>query len=246
MFQSSITRWHFIALFLGFGLLTAAFGLFIYNLADSGVVEEAELPPVPERASTILEFWLGSDDGKIMVDERRLALWEQPNEIQKETIRSRFSHDFKLAQAGEYDSWALLPRGRLALVLLLDPIPEIIYEGTLKELADNQKAINVSLDGIRLHQDAEIDIIERAFFYRPLMKSESVEIQNRAVGLYERLWQIAPDDKKEFFETWLNQARKSRDAIAQFGRFPEYNQFLNRESTDEEKKYLDPMTQSLD
>ena len=239
MFQSSITRWHFIGIFLGFGLITAAFGLFIFNLADSEVEVEHTLAPVPERVSAVLDFWFGSDEGKIVLDGRRLALWEEPNDIQKETIRSRFTHDFKLAQQGNYDDWGLHPRGRLALLLLLDSIPHIIYKGTMKDLDDDEKALKVALEGIRLNQDADLEIIERAFFYHPLTNTESLEIQNRAVGLYERLWQIAPDDKKDYFEKWLNEAKKTRDVIYEFGRFPERNKLLNRKSSAPEAQYLE-------
>lgn len=239
MFQSSITRWHFIGVFLGFGLITAAFGLFIFSLADDDVAVEHTLPPVPERASTVLEFWFGNDEGKILLDGRRLALWEEPNEVQKETIRSRFTHDFKLAQQGTYDTWGLHPRGRLALLLLLDPIPHILYKGTAKDLEDDEKALKVALEGLRLNQDDDLEIIERAFFYHPLTNVESLEVQNRAVGLYERLWQIAPDDKKDYFEKWLNEAKKSRDIIHEFGRFPEPNQLLNRKSGEPENVSLD-------
>ncbi len=236
MLQSSVSRWHFIAAFLALGLVTAGFGLFMYSLVNRDDVEHT-LPPVAERASEIITFWFGSDDGHIRLDEKRLALWASPNETQKETMAQRFIQDIKMVSDGQNKEWQHHPRGRLALILLLDPFSEILQQPK-KALEENQRAMELALEGIKKNQDIDLSLVERAFFYRPLVDMESLVLQNRAVALYERLVEVAPASEKEFFGQWLEMAKQSRGIIHQCGRFPSRNEMLERPTTELERQFL--------
>jgi uncharacterized protein (DUF924 family) len=48
-----------------------------------------------------------------------------------------------------------------------------------------------------------------------------------------------PTVHRETFSSFLDFAVKHRDVIRQFGRFPHRNQILGRESTPEEKTFLE-------
>jgi uncharacterized protein (DUF924 family) len=63
----------------------------------------------------------------------------------------------------------------------------------------------------------------------PLVHSEDLADQERAVFLFEALG--LPD--------YLRSAREHRDIIARFGRFPHRNEMLGRETTPQERIFLD-------
>ena len=66
------------------------------------------------------------------------------------------------------------------------------------------------------------------FLVLPFAHSEALADQERSVALARR---IGPDD--------LAHAKHHRDIVRRFGRFPHRNAILGRESTPEEKHYLD-------
>jgi uncharacterized protein (DUF924 family) len=63
-------------------------------------------------------------------------------------------------------------------------------------------------------------------------------MQDRAVALYEKLAHEAAADERQLFEGFLDYARKHRDVMARFSRFPHRNELLGRPSTPEEIEFL--------
>jgi uncharacterized protein (DUF924 family) len=66
------------------------------------------------------------------------------------------------------------------------------------------------------------------FFYLPFAHSEDLADQERSVALVERLG-----------EPNLSHAKRHRDIIRRFGRFPHRNPILGRTMRPEEQEYLD-------
>ena len=77
--------------------------------------------------------------------------------------------------------------------------------------------------------DRALAQVKRLFLYLPLEHSESLEDQELCLRLVAAL----DEDPK-----WLDYARRHRDIIARFGRFPHRNAVLSRESTPEELAFL--------
>jgi len=77
-----------------------------------------------------------------------------------------------------------------------------------------------------------IDEPARQFFYMPLVHSECLVDQDRAVRLFKTRM-------PETGEGNLTHARAHREVIRRFGRFPTRNEALGRSSNDGEKGYLD-------
>lgn len=243
MLQSSISRWHFIAAFLILGALAASFGLVIYSLVDDDTYEVV-LPPTPERADKILDYWLGGSEGKFAVSPARVQLWKSPNEKQEDEMKTYFSHDIKLVDT-DYGHWKLHSRGRLALILLTD----VFAQASMSEkdyFEMNEMAAEIAMEGIRKNQDKDLNLVERGFFYRPFVYTESLAMQNRAVGLYEALLESAPSQYRDLFEFWYAQAKHNRDIIHKYGRFPERNALLKRDSTTQEEIYLEELLRQED
>ena len=76
--------------------------------------------------------------------------------------------------------------------------------------------------------EAEPEQARRQFWLMPLMHSEDLAVQEAALPLFERF----SDPRTADF------ARRHRDVIARFGRFPHRNAVLGRVSSAEELAFL--------
>ena len=186
----------------------------------------------------ILEFWFGSDPDDSMVAKEKSALWWSKNPAIDGEIRQRFESSVTSATAGELSDWRSNPRGRLALILLTDQFPRNIYRDSPRAFAQDSKALAWSLHGIEQGLDSQLRPIERVFFYLPLEHAESLEHQEQSVKYFCELLSIVNAGQKAIFEEYLNFAVRHRDVIARFGRFPQRNQILGRESTPAERAFL--------
>jgi uncharacterized protein (DUF924 family) len=63
-------------------------------------------------------------------------------------------------------------------------------------------------------------------------------MQDLSVALYEKLAAEAAAAERDLFDGFLDYARKHRDVVARFGRFPHRNELLGRPSTAEEIEFL--------
>ena len=63
-------------------------------------------------------------------------------------IKEKFGHSLELASKGELDHWKSTARGRVALVILLDQFSRNIYRDTPRSFAQDEVALDISLDTI--------------------------------------------------------------------------------------------------
>ena len=155
-----------------------------------------------------------------------------------ETLRLRFGALMQDALEGRLDAWASTPRRRLALILLLDQFPRNIHRGRAAAFAGDMQALPLALTGMQLGADIALGPAERMFFYMPLQHAESLEVQEEGLAAFERLMYDAPDEQRELFRGAFGFARRHRDIIARFGRFPHRNAVLGRSNTPEETAWL--------
>jgi uncharacterized protein (DUF924 family) len=64
-------------------------------------------------------------------------------------------------------------------------------------------------------------------------------MQQRSVAQFEELRGRTPAGCESQFDGYLDYARRHRDVIQRFGRFPHRNAVLGRTSTPEERAYLE-------
>jgi len=145
-------------------------------------------------------------------------------------IRRRFGDLLTQAVAGGLDGWAGSPRGRLALIIVLDQFSRNIHRGSGQSYAGDAKAQALTLEGIALGLDKSLTFSERQFFYMPLMHAEETTLQEQCVAQFEGL-------KKEA-EGLLGYATGHAAIVARFGRFPHRNAVLGRASTPEEAAFI--------
>jgi len=177
----------------------------------------ATLQPNPE-AQKVVAFW----------SEAGPALWFAKDAQFDARFRERFLRDHEAAARGELMQWQATPEGALALVILLDQFPRNAFRGTSRMYDTDAMARKVANTAFAAGYDQKLPRELQKFFVLPFAHSEDLADQERSVALARR---IRPDD--------LAHAEHHRDIVRRFGRFPHRNAILGRESTPEEKHYLD-------
>lgn len=173
---------------------------------------------IPPGAKAVLDFWIGAGKDK----------WFDGDEEFDRDFHQRCLTLYEAAVRGEMAEWSTTPVGALSLILLLDQFPRNAFRGTTRAYYSDVLARQTAAAGIAAGHDRHFDSELRGFFYMPFMHSENIADQDRSVALQSDLsWD------------WRRPAARHRDIIARFGRFPHRNRILGRETTPEEKRYLD-------
>jgi uncharacterized protein (DUF924 family) len=196
------------------------------------------------RAQDILDYWFGPDPLAPAQIGNRIRMWfggDDPPEIRElrdEDMAERFGDLARQAAAGELDAWATSPHRLLALILLLDQMPRNIYRGTSRAFQQDEKALNLALEGMATGADAVLTPIQRVFLYMPLQHSESPDIQDESVAAFRSLVAQSAPEHRAVFEGCLNFALLHQRLVKRFGRFPHRNRVLGRRSSEAELTFL--------
>lgn len=190
------------------------------------------------RIDAVLGFWFKEKELNAPKIDGRMDIWFGENSVFDEEIAREFSDDVERASAGQLDHWAHQPRGRLALIILLDQFRRKIYRGTPKAYANDRQALKLCVEGAMEKKDKGLTPIQRAFFYMPLQHAESRRVQERSCAIFNKLTAAVSPTYKETFETIAQFAELHADIVKNFGRFPHRNAILKRENTAEEDEYL--------
>jgi uncharacterized protein (DUF924 family) len=191
-----------------------------------------------DQPESVLDFWFGPRGRALEIAGRQTGLWFGKSPENDQAVTERFSAALIAAAAGRLDHWATTPRGRLALVIVLDQFPHHIHRDRPQAFATDPQALAQSLAALATSEDRQLAPIERVFLYLPLEHAESLGMQDRSVSLFETLANEAADDERALFDGFLDYARRHRDVVARFGRFPHRNAILGRPSTPDELEFL--------
>ena len=197
------------------------------------------------RIEDVLTFWFKEHALSAPQIDRRMDIWFGADPIFDHEITKEFANDVELASAGKLNYWAESPRGRLALIIMIDQFRRNIHRNTAQAFSKDTMALKYCVEGAMKKHEQDLAPIEKVFFYMPLQHAESRKVQAKSVLLYERLIASASPTYRETFETVLQFAELHKDIIDQFGRFPHRNTLLNRENTPEENEYLSGDTPSF-
>lgn len=210
-------------------------GLLCSLIALSTLCAEESIDP---KAQEILDFWFGPIKTADDFPQDKIILWFGKKDDVDKDMRNKYEYLVQAAANHELDSWTRTPRGRLALILLLDQFPRNIYRDTPQAFAYDQQALKLAFEGIDKNEDAQLLPIERAFLYFPLMHSEDPKIQKISIEKYHALAQSVPTALYSNYRSYERFALRHFDVINSFGRFPHRNKILGRDSTPEEIDFL--------
>ena len=190
------------------------------------------------RAEEILRFWFADSLRNDADLSPYVARWFGSDANFDRSIAERFGADTQQAADGAFDGWKESPRGRLALIILLDQFTRNVFRGMAKAYACDAQAAQICLEGLAAGADRSLAPVERLFFYLPLLHSERLADQDRSVECFRRLAAECDGAQSREFEQWLRLARRHRRIVAWFGRFPHRNVILGRTSTAAERIFL--------
>lgn len=178
----------------------------------------------------VLDFWFGDAD---RVDTR----WFNGGDAFDRDIRDRFGDTIDDALAGRLDAWADDVDGALALIVVLDQFTRNAFRGTPRAFAGDILALALARRLVDAGHDLALPPLRRWFAYMPLEHAEDLARQHESVNRFEALLADA-GVHGEALAAALDYARRHRDVIARFGRFPHRNEILGRASTPQEAAFL--------
>ena len=186
----------------------------------------------------LLDWWFGSAEkpADIVADTGKLGFGKRDS--QDLEARERFGDLVEQALAGGLTEWAQRPQGWLALVLLLDQLPRMLYRETPKSFAGDLRAQALVAQGIAADFDRQLPAMQRSFIYLVFEHCENLAVQNEAISRFAALQDEQPPEDRPVFADQLDYAERHQKIIARFGRFPHRNRILGRESTPEELAFL--------
>jgi uncharacterized protein (DUF924 family) len=167
----------------------------------------------------VIAFWRAAGPDK----------WFERDDALDAEIRAKFLATYEAAAAGRLDAWQATPDGTLAVLILLDQFPRNLFRDDARAYATDAKARAIAERAITRGIDRLFALPERRFFYLPLMHSENLGDQERCIALCRE----AGDDEG------VKHAETHADVIRRFGRFPHRNPALGRDTTEEERAFLD-------
>ncbi|HEY0839412.1 MAG TPA: DUF924 family protein [Vulgatibacter sp.] len=191
-----------------------------------------------ERAEQILRYWFGDGSDGWSLPADRQPLWFRGGPQVDEEIRLRFGPDVEVAVDGGFADWKATPRGRLALVILLDQFTRNVHRGTPGAFAGDRLALPLAVEALEKGIDRELRPVERPFLYLPLEHAEDSKMQALSVDAFRRLAEEAPAVVRPAYDVFLDYAIQHQVIVDRFGRFPPRNAILGRETTPEEAEFL--------
>jgi uncharacterized protein (DUF924 family) len=186
------------------------------------------------KPETILEFWIGSGPDPFA----NAARWWKKDPAFDAEIAERFGPTLAACARGELEAWREAPKSCAAYIILIDQFSRNIHRNEAAAFALDDRARAACIAGIARGLDAALGPVERLFFYMPLVHTEDVTVQDRAIVLLATLMEEASADARKTFVDSVVAAVKHRKIVARFGRFPHRNAILGRASTEEELAFL--------
>ena len=191
-----------------------------------------------DKIHELLTFWFGDLGHADLPSSDRTNLWFGENEKLKQALLHTFKEEYFAAVEGKLNHWIETPRGRLALIILLDQFSRSMYRNSSKAFEFDELARKLCQEGLNSKMDHALTLIERVFFYMPLVHAEDVKIQEQSIQLFQKLVSLSMTETTQVYQLFLAYAYAHFRVIKEFGRFPQRNMLLGRESTEAETAFL--------
>lgn len=168
----------------------------------------------------ILQFWF---------DESGPERWFKKSDDFDAVCRERFLPTLEAAGRGECWEWRATPQGRCAEIIVLDQFSRNLFRDEARAFAQDGISLVLAQESVAGGDDLRMSDDERYFCYMPYMHSESLRVHDEALRLFASLGKPEP----------LRYEKLHREVIVSFGRYPGRNEALGRQSSPEEREYLE-------
>lgn len=183
------------------------------------------------------------DDGSHQVDrteqgvEHVLNTWfglPHKDERDDETVVEELGPYYEPARRGKLDDWTEDPRGRLALIILLDQVPRHVFRDRPTQHHTDPLAQRLAEPFVEEGFPDNFSPEEKFYGALPYLHAEDLEKQNQVNPIIKNCAEEIED-----LDFMADVADRYRETIKRFGRFPHRNELLGRPSSDEEKEFLE-------
>ncbi len=182
----------------------------------------------------VLEFWIGSGPDPFA----KAARWWKKDAAFDAEVSERFGRALEACGRSELDAWRDAPRSCAAYIILIDQFSRNIHRNLREAFALDDRAHAACVSGLERGLDTSLGPVERLFFYMPLVHTEELGAQDRAIVLLATLVEETIGDARKTMVDSIVAAVRHRKIIRRFGRFPHRNALLGRTSTEEEIAFL--------
>ncbi|MGB4056523.1 MAG: DUF924 family protein, partial [Alphaproteobacteria bacterium] len=169
----------------------------------------------------ILHFWFEETDPR---------LWFVRSDEFDSRIKKDYASTYEMAKDGLCNNWTGDADGCLALCIVLDQFPRRLFRGTAQEFETDDRSLLVAKQAVAKNFDKLLNPSKRFFLYIPFERSEKLSDHKRNLELFKSMEKDNP--------VAYHVALRRFAVIEKFGRYPERNKALDRESTPEEKANL--------
>ena len=202
------------------------------------------------RAKDILDYWFPSG-GKGDYDK-----WFMKSKDYDAEIKEKFGSLLKLAEEGKGMGWLVSKESFVAYIILLDQFSRHIYRGSKDSYKNDFASLLFVKQGFQIY-GPELEGYEFMFAFMPYMHTENLELQLEGKAIFDRYYKATQDivydhnsnltneeqeklkQEWKMFQEMKPHAEGHLECIQTFGRFPKRNKVLGRESTEEEKEYME-------
>lgn len=195
-------------------------------------------PSSTASAREVFDFWFGAAFDSPQQTIARSKIWFSYDAAFDAEIDRRFGTLPQRALEGGLDDWAQAPASALARIIVLDQFPRNLYRDSGRAFAFDALAARAAGAAVDAGYDMALDPRAVPFMLLPFEHAEDIGLQERSVALFTALRARAPAGCEALFEGYLDFARRHRDVIVRFGRFPHRNTVLGRVSSPAETDYL--------
>lgn len=171
----------------------------------------------------ILQFWF---------EDIAPQQWFQASPEFDAQVKEEFEATYDAALSGAFVEWEHDADGVLALCILLDQFPRMMFRGSAKAFDADPKILVIVKKALHMGLDQVLSPIKRRFMYLPFMHSEHLNDQKKSVELFEAMKDEDPVGYKHALQHF--------ELIEKFDRFPYRNAALGRTNTPDEDGYLNP------
>jgi uncharacterized protein (DUF924 family) len=191
-----------------------------------------------DKVHEILDFWFGDLGRADLPASDRTNLWFGESEELRNKMLQLFKKEYEAAAANELVPWSRTARGRLALIILLDQFSRWAHRNTAEAFTYDKIAQQLCEEGLKEKMDHSLTLIERVFFYMPLVHAEYPQKQEKSIQLFQNLVTLSMTETTQVYQLFLAYAYAHFRVIKEFGRFPQRNAMLGRQSTEAEVAFL--------
>jgi uncharacterized protein (DUF924 family) len=143
-------------------------------------------------------------------------------------IKDKFSETIDMCLNTSFEDIYISSETYLSYIIVLDQFTRNAFRNTFESFVGDKKALKLCKNAIIYDFIKYKNIYYNSFFLMPLMHSENILDHELGIPLFKK---YTSDNTYKF-------AKKHKEIVHNFGRFPHRNIILNRKSTDAEISFL--------